>query len=181
MQFEQTHLSGVVIIEPRVFADDRGFFLESWQRARFAAAGIDVDFVQDNHSHSARHTLRGLHYQVGKPQGKLVRVVQGAVFDVAVDIRRGSPTLGQWVGVELSAENHRMLWVPDGFAHGFLALTETASFLYKCTEYWDARAERAIAWNDPELAIRWPLPEGAEPRLSPKDAVAVAFRDAEFL
>jgi dTDP-4-dehydrorhamnose 3,5-epimerase len=181
MQFEPTHLPGVIIIQPHVFADERGFFLESWQREKFAVNGIDVSFVQDNHSHSVQHTLRGLHYQLGTPQGKLVRVVHGAVFDVAVDIRRSSPTLGQWVGVELSAENHRMLWVPEGFAHGFLALTETASFLYKCTTYWDANAERAIAWNDPDIGIRWPLPAGAAPRLSPKDAAAVAFRDAQYL
>jgi dTDP-4-dehydrorhamnose 3,5-epimerase len=181
MEFEQTRLPGVVLIKPRAFADERGFFLETWQQEKFAAAGIPQAFVQDNHSHSVRHTLRGLHYQVGQPQGKLVRVVHGAVFDVAVDVRRSSPNFGQWVGVELSAENRHMLWVPEGFAHGFLALTETADFLYKCSRLWNASFERAILWNDAELGIRWPLPAGAAPRLSPKDLAGSTFRAAEPL
>lgn len=181
MQFEPTHLPDVVLIKPRVFSDERGFFLESWQQQEFARAGIDARFVQDNHSHSVRHALRGLHYQVGNVQGKLVRVVQGAVFDVAVDVRRGSPTFGQWVGAELTAENRHMLWVPPGFAHGFLVLSERADFLYKCTDFWSAGRERAIRWDDPDLAISWPLPTGDRPRLSPKDAAAASFRDSECL
>jgi dTDP-4-dehydrorhamnose 3,5-epimerase len=181
MEFEQTRLPGVVLIKPRVFADERGYFLETWQQPKFAAGGIPDLFVQDNHSHSVRHTLRGLHYQVGRPQGKLVRVVQGAVFDVAVDVRRSSPNFGLWVGVELSAENRHMLWVPEGFAHGFLTLSESADFLYKCTSLWDSSLERCILWNDAELAIRWPLPVGVPPRLSPKDVAGSAFRSAEYL
>lgn len=169
----------VLIIEPRVFGDPRGFFLESWNRKTFAAAGLDCDFVQDNHSRSARGTLRGLHYQLIQPQGKLVRVVQGEVFDVAVDLRQGSPSFGRWVGVRLSDANLRMLWVPPGFAHGFLVLSETADFLYKCTDYYAPDHERCIRWDDPELGIDWPL-EGIEaPLLSAKDSQGVRLKDAE--
>ena len=179
MEFEPTALPEVILIRPKVFADARGFFLESWEKRKFAAAGLDLAFVQDNHSHSVRHVLRGLHYQILKPQGKLVRVASGAVFDVAVDIRRASPTFGRWVGVTLSAENHHMLWVPPGFAHGYMALTDSADFLYKVTDFWAPEHERAIRWNDPVIGIEWPLPSGAQPGLSPKDAVAPDLRDAE--
>lgn len=181
MEFEATRLPGVILIKPRVFGDDRGFFLETWQQKAFERAGIDARFVQDNHSHSIRHTLRGLHYQIDEVQGKLVRVVNGSVFDVAVDVRRGSPTLGQWVGVELSAENRHMLWIPPGFAHGYLALSERADFLYKCTAFWNARLERAIRWDDVDIGVAWPLPPGVAPLLSSRDAVAGPFRDAEML
>ena len=179
MQFEPTRLPEVILIRPQVFGDARGFFLESWERRKFAAAGLDVAFVQDNHSHSARHVLRGLHYQVRQPQGKLARVVSGAVFDVAVDIRRSSRTFGRWVGVELSAENHHMLWVPPGFAHGYLVLSDAADFLYKVTDYWAPEHERAIRWDDPAIGIEWPLPAGVRPGLSAKDAAAPAFREAD--
>jgi dTDP-4-dehydrorhamnose 3,5-epimerase len=164
-----------------VFGDHRGFFMESWNRRVFAAAGVTADFVQDNHSRSTRHTLRGLHYQLEQTQGKLVRVVAGAVFDVAVDMRRSSPHFGKWVAAELSADNNHMLWVPAGFAHGFLVLSESADFQYKCTDYYAPAHERAIAWNDPDLAIRWPLPEGVQPALSSKDAAGGKFRDADPL
>ena len=180
MEFEPTDIPDVVLIRPKIFGDARGYFLESWEERKFAAAGIDARFVQDNHSHSARDTLRGLHYQIQQAQGKLVRVVTGTVYDVAVDIRRTSPTFGKWVGVTLSAENHEMLWVPAGFAHGFLVLSEYADFLYRCTDFWAPAYERAIAWNDPELGVRWPLPPGAQPLLSAKDEAAVAFARAEY-
>ncbi|MBV9912273.1 MAG: dTDP-4-dehydrorhamnose 3,5-epimerase [Sinobacteraceae bacterium] len=180
MQFEPTAIPEVVLIRPRVFGDSRGFFLESWEQQKFAAAGIDARFVQDNHSRSSRHTLRGLHYQIQHAQGKLVRVVSGAVYDVAVDIRRSSPSFGRWVGVELSADNHAMLWVPAGFAHGFVVLSDSADFLYRCTDFWAPQFERAIAWDDPDLDIRWPLPAGTAPLLSTKDAAAVRLRDAEY-
>jgi len=178
MQIVETALPGVLIIEPRVFGDARGFFLESWNRQSFADAGLHLDFVQDNHSRSARGVLRGLHYQLENPQGKLVRVTQGAVFDVAVDIRRSSPHFGRWVGVELSAENHRMLWVPPGFAHGFLVLSETADFLYKCTSLYHPPSDRCIRWDDPEIGIVWP-DVGVAPLLSGKDAVAPQLAAAE--
>jgi dTDP-4-dehydrorhamnose 3,5-epimerase len=179
MDFTPTAIPEVILIRPKVFGDARGYFLESWARRTFAAAGLDVDFVQDNHSHSARHILRGLHYQIQQPQGKLVRVTQGSVFDVAVDIRRRSPTFGRWVGVTLSAENHHMLWVPPGFAHGYLVLSDAADFLYKVTDFWAPEHERAIRWDDPALGIRWPLPAGVQPTLSAKDAAACAFEAAE--
>lgn len=179
MQFEPTAIPEVVLIRPKVFGDARGFFLESWERRKFAAAGIDVTFVQDNHSHSTRHSLRGLHYQIQQPQGKLVRVTHGSVFDVAVDIRRASPTFGRWVGVTLTAENHQMLWVPPGFAHGYLVLSDAADFLYKVTDFWAPEHERAIRWDDPALGIRWPLPTGTQPLLSTKDGAASAFAAAE--
>ena len=171
-----TAISDVLVIEPKVFGDSRGFFFESFnQRAFEAATGVRMPFVQDNHSRSAKGVLRGLHYQVEQPQGKLVRVVVGAVYDVAVDIRRGSPTYGKWVGVELSAENKRQLWVPPGLAHGFLVLSEAAEFLYKTTDYYAPQHERCIVWNDPTLAIDWPL--DGEPILSPKDAAGARFAD----
>ncbi len=173
----QTALPGVALIEPRVFGDDRGFFLESWNARTFAEHGLDLHFVQDNHSRSAKGVLRGLHFQLQQPQGKLVRVTAGAVFDVAVDVRRSSPHFGQWVGYELSAANKRMLWVPPGFAHGFLTLSDSADFLYKCTQFYDAADEASIRWDDPAIGIDWPLP-GLTPILSAKDAVAPALADA---
>ncbi|HEX6635290.1 MAG TPA: dTDP-4-dehydrorhamnose 3,5-epimerase [Usitatibacter sp.] len=173
-----TAIPEVVVIEPRVFGDARGFFFESWNRRAFAQiAGRDWEFVQDNHSGSARHVLRGLHYQVRQPQGKLVRVVAGEVFDVAVDLRRSSPTFGRWVGERLSARNRRMMWVPPGFAHGFLVLSETAEFLYKTTDYYAPEHERTLLWNDPAIGIGWPL-EG-EPLLKPKDAAGTPLAQAE--
>lgn len=173
-----TAIPDVLIIEPKVFGDARGFFFESFNRRQFAElAGRDVDFVQDNHSRSAKGVLRGLHYQIQHPQGKLVRVVQGAVFDVAVDIRKRSPTFGQHVGVELSAENKRMLWIPEGFAHGFVVLSDTAEFLYKTTDYWFPEHERCIRWDDPALAIDWPLT--TPPTVSAKDAQGKTLKDAE--
>jgi len=170
----------VVLLEPKVFGDDRGFFMESFNQEVFnQLTGLDVAFVQDNHSRSTQGVLRGLHYQLApKAQGKLVRVVRGSVFDVAVDIRKSSPTFGKWVGVELSESNHRQLWVPPGFAHGFLVLSETAEFLYKTTDYYAPALERSILWNDPQLAIQWP--DGIEPRLSLKDEQAKPFSHAEY-
>ena len=181
MEFEPTEIPEVVLIRPKVFGDARGFFFESWEERKFAAAGLDVKFVQDNHSRSAKNILRGLHYQIQQTQGKLVRVASGAVFDVAVDIRRSSPTFGRHVGVTLTEENHHMLWVPPGFAHGFLVLSESADFIYRCTDFWAPPHERAIQWNDPDLGIDWPLPKGVAPVLSAKDAVALRFKDAEYL
>jgi dTDP-4-dehydrorhamnose 3,5-epimerase len=179
MELEPTRLPEVVLIKPRVFGDARGFFFETWQAQEFATKGIAMPFVQDNHSHSTLHTLRGLHFQVEQPQGKLVRVTRGKVFDVAVDIRRSSSRFGQWVGVVLSDVNHHMLWVPPGFAHGYLALSEEIDFLYKCTDYYAPQHERAIRWNDPQLGVEWPLPAGTAPILSGKDALAPLFGQAE--
>jgi dTDP-4-dehydrorhamnose 3,5-epimerase len=174
-----TAIPEVLIIEPKVFGDERGFFFESFNSQQFAELiGRDVHFVQDNHSRSAKNVLRGLHYQIQQPQGKLVRVVQGKVFDVAVDIRRSSPTFGQHVGVELSAENKRLFWVPEGFAHGFVVLSDTADFLYKTTNYWSPEFERSIAWNDPALDIHWPI--RSEPTLSGKDQQAKVLAEAEY-
>ena len=168
----------VILLEPRVFGDERGFFFESFNQAKFEAAiGRQVAFVQDNHSRSARNVLRGLHYQIRQPQGKLVRVVQGEVFDVAVDIRKSSPTFGQWVGEILSADNKRQMWVPEGFAHGFVVLSETAEFLYKTTDYYAPEHERCIAWNDPAIGIQWPL--GGAPTLSAKDRQGKSLAEAE--
>ncbi|WP_431274085.1 dTDP-4-dehydrorhamnose 3,5-epimerase [Variovorax ureilyticus] len=176
MKISPTSISDVVLLEPKVFGDSRGFFFESYNEDAFRqAVGQEVRFVQDNHSRSARGVLRGLHYQVKQPQGKLVRVVRGTVFDVAVDIRPASPTFGKWVGVELSEDNHRQLWVPPGLAHGFLVLSESADFLYKTTDYYAPQYERSIAWNDPAIGIRWPL--NGEPTLSAKDAAAPTMAD----
>jgi len=179
MRFEPTRLPEVVLVTPQVFGDERGYFFESWQQRKFAAGGVEAHFVQENHSHSVRHTLRGLHYQIEQAQGKLVRVTRGAVFDVAVDLRRSSPRYGHWVGVMLSEANHQMLWVPPGFAHGYLALTEQIDFLYACTDYYAPERERAIRWDDPTLAVHWPLPDGVAPILSGKDAVAPFWEQAE--
>ena len=173
----RTAIPDVLVIEPKVFGDARGFFLESWNAKAFAEAGVPAAFVQDNHSRSPRGVLRGLHYQIRQPQGKLVRVAAGEVFDVAVDLRRASPTFGRWVGERLSGDNKRMLWIPPGFGHGFLVLSESADFLYKTTDYYAPEHERVIAWNDPELAIKWPL--AGTPTLSGRDAAGTRFRDAE--
>lgn len=181
MQFEATPLHGVHLLTPRVFGDERGFFMESWNAATFREAGFDVAFVQDNHSRSARGTLRGLHYQTRHTQGKLVRVTSGSVYDVAVDLREGSPTLGKSFGVILDAREHHMLWIPPGFAHGFYVCSEYADFLYKCTQPYDPDSEVSIAWDDPDLAIEWPLVEGAAPSLSNKDRAGLSFRDAPRL
>ena len=167
MKVTETRLPGVLIIEPKVHGDARGFFLETFRRAAYREAGIALEFVQDNHSRSRRGVLRGLHSQAVRPQGKLVRCSRGEVFDVAVDIDPASPTFGQWVGARLSDENHRQLWIPPGYAHGFLVLSELADFEYKCTDYYDPENEVGVAWNDPDIGIEWPLPE---PLLSAKDA-----------
>lgn len=177
MELTATTIDGVVVIEPDVFGDDRGFFMESWNRRSFADLGLDLDFVQDNHSRSARGVLRGLHYQNPNPQGKLVRVVSGAVFDVAVDLRKSSPTFGKWFGVELNASNRRMLWMPPGIAHGFLSLADDTDFIYKCVGYYDAANEHGLLWNDPAVGIEWPL-NGIDPTLSAKDRVAAPLADA---
>lgn len=178
MQVVQTAIPEVLILEPQVFGDERGFFFESFNQQKFEAlTGVKVDFVQDNHSKSAVNVLRGLHYQIQQPQGKLVRVVAGEVFDVAVDLRRNSATFGKWVGVILSAENKRQLWVPPGFAHGFLVLKEGTEFLYKTTDYYAPQHERCIRWNDPEIGIEWPLT--ADPVLSTKDQLGLDFSKAD--
>lgn len=179
MKVTLTAIPEVLIIEPQVFGDPRGFFYESFnQKALNEATGLDLNFVQDNHSRSAKGVLRGMHYQIRQPQGKLVRVARGAVFDVAVDIRKDSPTFSKWVGVELSEDNHRQLWVPPGFAHGFVVLSESADFLYKTTDYYTPQYERCIAWNDPDLAIEWPT--DTPPVLSAKDRNGVPFSQCEI-
>ena len=177
MNVIETSLPGVLVIEPKVFKDERGFFMETYHSARFRNLGIP-DFVQDNHSHSARGVLRGLHYQEPNAQGKLVRCTRGALYDVAVDIRVGSPHFGKWFGVDLTEENRRMLWMPPGFAHGFCALSDEADLVYKCTTLYDAESDRSILWNDPDLAIKWPV---ARPLLSPKDSSAPRLKDAKVL
>lgn len=176
MRFIACDIPGPIIVEPRIFGDARGFFLESWNQAVFAEAGLDLTFVQDNHSRSSRGVLRGLHYQHPRPQGKLVRVVNGRVFDVVVDIRRSSATFGRWIGLELSAANQRMLWVPPGFAHGFLTLEDETDFLYKCTDFYHPSSEHCLRWDDPALAIDWPL-GGMIPELSTKDRVGKSLAD----
>lgn len=179
MKVTQCAIADVLLIEPKVFGDERGFFFESFNQHVFReATGLTVDFVQDNHSRSARNVLRGLHYQIRQPQGKLVRVVAGEVFDVAVDIRRRSPTFGRWVGEILSADNKKQLWLPPGMAHGFVVLSEHAEFLYKTTDYWVPEHERCIAWNDPTLAIAWPTLDGV-PLLSRKDGEGRLFVEAD--
>jgi len=178
MKITKTKIPDVLIIEPKVFGDERGFFFESFNKKSFeAATGITVDFVQDNHSKSSKGVLRGLHYQIKQPQGKLVRVVSGEVLDIAVDIRKSSTTFGQWVGVNLSAENKRQLWVPEGFAHGFIVLSDTAEFLYKTTDYYAPEHERCIQWNDSDLAIDWQYSK--EPLVSEKDAKGALFKEAD--
>ena len=179
MNFIKTSIPDVVLIEPKVFGDHRGFFLESWRQDTFREQVADVEFVQDNHSKSNQGILRGMHYQTEQTQGKLVRVTSGTVFDVAVDMRRSSPTFGEWVGYELSAKNKHMLWVPAGFAHGFYVMSESAEFVYKCTNYYAPQFEHSLLWNDPELSIEWPLINGALPMLSEKDKQGVLFADTE--
>lgn len=176
MNIVECAIPGPLIIEPKVFGDDRGFFMESWNATAFRAAGLDFNFVQDNHSRSQRGVLRGLHFQNPEPQGKLVRVVSGAVYDVVVDLRRTSPHFGKWVGVELSAANRRMFWVPEGFAHGFLTLEDGTDFLYKCTSRYAPEYEQALAWDDPDVGIAWPL-DGIAPILSAKDVAGVRLGD----
>ncbi|MGB3515857.1 MAG: dTDP-4-dehydrorhamnose 3,5-epimerase [Elainellaceae cyanobacterium] len=178
MQIIPTDIPDVLILEPKVFGDDRGFFMESFNRRTFAdKTGLDLDFVQDNHSRSVKHVLRGLHYQVQQPQGKLVRAAMGSILDVAVDMRKSSPTFGNWVSCELSADNKRQLWVPPGFAHGFLVLSDSADVLYKATDYYAPQHERSLLWNDPDVGILWPLT--ADPILSGKDQAGQSFKTAE--
>ncbi len=172
-----TAIPDVLLLEPKVFGDERGYFYESWNKRTFAELGIDAEFVQDNHSRSQRNVLRGLHYQIEHAQGKLIRVTAGSVYDVAVDLRRSSPTFGQWVGFTLSAEDKRMAWIPPGFAHGFCVTSDTAEFLYKTTDYWSPTHERTLLWNDAQLAIPWPL--SGEPVLASKDKTGLPFGEAE--
>lgn len=181
MEFLALEIPDVLLIKPKVFGDRRGYFMETWQATKFREAGIDASFVQDNHSRSSQWILRGLHYQVNNVQGKLVRVTRGAVFDVAVDVRRHSSTFGRWVGVELSDANHQMLWIPPGFAHGFLCLSSEVDFVYKCTDFYAPQHERTIRWNDPAIGIRWPIPAGVEPLLAARDAEAPGIGAAELL
>jgi dTDP-4-dehydrorhamnose 3,5-epimerase len=181
MNFKPTRLAEVVLIEPKVFEDPRGFFMETWEARKFAAGGIDARFVQDNHSVSSQWVLRGLHYQLRQTQGKLVRVTHGEVFDVAVDVRRSSPTFGEWVGEYLSAANRRMMWIPPGFAHGFLVMSEKVEFLYKCTDFWDPGSERTLLWNDPTIRVQWPLPADVTPIISDKDRKGSTWQAIESL
>ncbi len=181
MQIIATPIPDVLVLEPRVFGDERGFFLESWNQREFARLGLPAQFVQDNHSKSARGILRGLHYPTQQVQGKLVRVVAGEVFDVAVDMRRGSPTLGRWAGAPLSAENRRMMWIPPGFAHGFYVTSDSAEFVYKCTDFYAPEHEVALRWDDPAVGIPWPLADGRPPLLSAKDAAGLSFAEAPKL
>lgn len=180
MKFIPTAIPDVILIEPRVYSDERGFFMETYQAKQFAEMGIPTRFVQDNHSGSRRGTLRGLHYQVRCAQGKLVRVVAGEIFDVAVDLRRSSPTFGKWESVILSADNKLQLWIPKGFAHGFYVLSDWAEVIYKATDYYAPLWERTLLWNDPEVGISWPLPPGSAPMLSPKDAQGKCLREADL-
>ena len=181
MQIITTPIPDVLVLEPRVFGDERGFFFESWNQREFARLGLPAHFVQDNHSKSARGILRGLHYQTQQVQGKLVRVVAGEVFDVAVDMRRGSPTLGRWAGALLSAANRRMMWIPPGFAHGFYVTADSAEFVYKCTDFYAPEHEVALRWDDPAIGIPWPLVDGQPPLLSAKDAAGLDFAEAPKL
>ena len=179
MKFLKTPIEGVVLIEPQVFGDDRGFFMETWQAAKFGASGVEANFVQDNHSRSTQWTLRGMHLQVQHTQGKLVRVTAGAVFDVVVDLRRSSPSFGKWWGVELSDQNHSMVWVPPGLAHGMLVTSASADFLYKCTDIYSPPHERTLAWDDKTVNIQWPIPRGIQPKLSAKDTQGKSFAEIE--
>jgi dTDP-4-dehydrorhamnose 3,5-epimerase len=179
MRFSATRIPEVILVEPELFSDERGFFMETWHRSAFAQAGIDVDFVQDNHSRSQQGTLRGLHYQILQPQGKLVRATRGEIFDVAVDMRRRSPTFGCWVGERLSDENRRMLWIPPGFAHGFYVTSAVAEVQYKCTDNYAPEHERCVRWDDPEIGIAWPLRQGETPLLSAKDSAGDLLSEAD--
>jgi len=180
VRFRETEVGGVLVCEPEVLGDERGYFLETWRESLFAEAGIDARFVQDNQSSSLRGVLRGLHYQIRRPQGKLVRVIAGRVYDVAVDLRRSSPTFGLWAAAELSAENHRQMWVPEGCAHGFYVLSDRAEFVYKCTDYYAPEHERVVRWDDPALGIPWPVATHAFPILSEKDRGGVPLAEAEL-
>lgn len=180
MKFTPTSIPDVILIEPRVFGDSRGFFMETYQEKLFADAGIATNFVQDNHSGSPKGVLRGMHYQIQHTQGKLVRVIAGEVYDVVIDLRRSSPTFGKWMGIMLSAENKRQLWIPEGFAHGFLVTSEWAEFMYKVTDFYSPEAERTLLWNDPTIGIEWPCLEGTTPILSAKDANGKRFEEAEL-
>jgi dTDP-4-dehydrorhamnose 3,5-epimerase len=180
MKISQTAIPDVLVVEPEIHGDERGFFMETYRADQLAAAGISALFVQDNHSGSRQGILRGLHYQIRQPQGKLVRVIAGEIFDVAVDIRRSSPTCGRSVGMHLSAQNHRQLWLPVGFAHGFYVISEWAEVVYKATDYYAPEWERSLLWNDPALAIAWPLTPGSEPQLSAKDRLGIKIADAEL-
>lgn len=180
MKFETTRLPGIIKIVPTIHKDSRGFFLENWQSSTFAKGGIDAEFVQENLSHSTKGTLRGLHYQIRQPQGRLVRVIHGSVFDVTVDLRQSSPHFGQWLGEVLSAENNHQLWVPPGFGHGFLVLSDTAGFQYNCTDYYAPEWDRSIRWDDPNIGIDWPLEDQQLPNLSDKDTAAPFLHDAEL-
>jgi dTDP-4-dehydrorhamnose 3,5-epimerase len=179
VKFHKTPIADVLLIEPQVFGDDRGFFMETWQASKFKAAGVDANFVQDNHSRSTQWTLRGMHMQVAHTQGKLVRVTSGAVYDVVVDLRRASPSFGRWWGTELSDQNHSMVWVPPGLAHGMLVTSASADFLYKCTDIYSPTHERTLAWNDQTVGIQWPIPSGVQPNLSAKDTKGQSFAEIE--
>lgn len=179
MEFTATQIPDVIVIDPVVFEDPRGFFMETWQAQKFRDAGIDANFVQDSQSRSTQGTVRGLHYQIEQAQGKLIRVIQGEAFDVLVDLRRSSPTFGQWVGEILSAGNRKIIWVPPGFAHGFQVLSDSADFEYRCTDFYAPEHERTIRWDDPDIGIDWPLQDGQEPMMSAKDQAGVALKDAE--
>ena len=181
MKLEDTSLKDVLVVTPQVFGDSRGFFIETWNSRALKAAGLDVDFVQDNTSRSNKGALRGLHFQLNQPQGKLIRVSRGEVYDVAVDLRKSSPSFGKWFGITLSDINHKMLWIPKGFAHGFYVVSETADFQYKCTDYYDPDSEFTLAWNDPTVGIKWPFPESASLSLSEKDKVnALTWSELTF-
>lgn len=180
MKFISTAIDDAIIIEPDVFGDERGFFMETWHKDKFSENGIDINFVQDNHSRSEQGTLRGLHYQIESPQGKLIRVISGEIYDVAVDLRQSSPTFGKWIGEYLTAKNKKMLWVPIGFAHGFYVISAATEVVYKCTDVYKPEYERSLIWNDPKLNINWPLVNGNPPLLSKKDAAADNFKDAEY-
>ena len=179
MEFTATRIPEVIVIDPVVFEDQRGFFMETWQAKKFNDAGIAAKFVQDSQSRSTHGTVRGLHYQIEQAQGKLIRVIQGEAFDVLVDLRKSSPTFGQWVGETLSAGNRKIIWVPPGFAHGFQVLSDSADFEYRCTDFYAPEHERTIRWDDPDIGVDWPLQEGQEPMMSDKDLAGVALKDAE--
>ncbi len=179
MKIIPTTIPDALILEPQVFGDARGFFLETWNSKTFADAGLNLNFVQDNHSRSGQGILRGMHYQIQNPQGKLVRVTSGKVFDVAVDLRQSSPTFGQWAGAELSADNHRMLWIPPGFAHGFYVMSQSADFLYKCTDFYAPAYDRSLRWDDPTVGIEWPLVNSAQPTISAKDEAGKNWQEAD--
>jgi dTDP-4-dehydrorhamnose 3,5-epimerase len=179
MKFIPTDIPDVMVVEPKVFGDERGFFMETWRRSEFAEAGIEAEFVQDNHSRSVKGVLRGLHYQIKQAQGKLVRSIRGDIFDVVVDLRKSSPYFGRWVGVELTEDNKKQLWVPPGFAHGYLVTSDSADVLYRVTEYWAPEYERTLAWDDPEVGVQWPLDPGAAPVLSDKDKIGKSLKEAE--